>query len=280
MKIHYDLERIDKLLHDVYTITGLTIGFWDNHMNLMATYPAENSDFCREIRSTAKGLERCIECDRVMLHHCAATRRACTRICHAGLPDSALPLYYQDQLLGFITYGQLINTSMEAIPYEEIRARLGDLDMDFTRLEQAYMKLPHYDDRKLEAVTTVVTACIRYTVLEKLVSAKEDSRYERILDYIDRHLHEPLHYDMLTREFHISKSSLYEMFQQHCGMPVHGYIEKKRMERAAEQLKETDKSVMSIALGVGITDQNYFTRRFKKYYELSPLKYRARYQSR
>jgi len=277
MKIHYDLERIDKLLHDVYTITGLTIGFWDNHMNLMATYPAENSDFCREIRSTAKGLERCIECDRVMLRHCATTHRACTRICHAGLPDSALPLYYQDQLLGFVTYGQLINTSIEAIPYEDILERLHDLDIDTARLKEAYLKLPHYDDRKLEAVTTVVSACIRYTVLEKLVSAKGDSRYESILTFIEQHLHEPLHYDMLTHEFHISKSALYELFQQQCGMPVHAYIEKKRMERAAEQLRETDKSVMSIALGVGITDQNYFTRRFKKHYELSPLKYRGQH---
>lgn len=278
MKIYYDFERIDKLLHDVHALTGLTLGFWDNKMNLMVIHPPEQNPFCREIRSTAQGLARCIACDHVILEHCAVTRRVCTRICHAGLPDSALPLYYQDQLLGFITYGQLINTSMAHIPYAEIEARLSELAIDFAVLRQAYINLPRYDNQKLDAVTTIVSACIQHTLLEKIVSAQEDTRHEYISDYINKHLNEPITHETLAREFHISKSTLYDTFNQHFHMSVHAYIEKKRMERACDLLINTSKSVLTIALDVGIDDQNYFARRFKKHYGLSPSKYRSQNQ--
>ena len=122
MKIDYNIEKISKLLHDLYLLTNLTLGFWDNNMNLMVVYPPEQTSFCRKIRSTAKGLERCLECDRIILHYCAITNTVCTRNCHAGIPDSALPLYHNELLLGFITFGQFINLSTNNLSYEEIRS--------------------------------------------------------------------------------------------------------------------------------------------------------------
>ena len=280
MKIDYNIEKISKLLHDLYLLTNLTLGFWDNNMNLMVIYPPEQTSFCREIRSTAKGLERCLECDRIILHYCAITNTVCTRNCHAGIPDSALPLYHNELLLGFITFGQLINLSTNNLSYEEIRSRISDLDIDFSHLFQAYNELPRYDNQKLDAVVSVVSACIREAIVTGIVTVKNDNLQESISEYIAANLTDPeLSYKTIAKEFHISKSALYNLFNQHFGMSPHLYIETKRIKLGAELLLNTDKSILDIAISVGIHDQNYFARCFKKHLTISPSLYRNTFRS-
>lgn len=280
MKIDYNIEKIDKLLHDLYLITNLTLGFWDKNMNLMVVYPPEQTSFCREIRATAKGLERCLECDRIILHQCAISNTVCTQICHAGILDSALPLYHNELLLGFITFGQLINSSTNNLSYEEIKSRISDLDIDFTNLSQAYNELPRHDNKKLDAVTSVVSACIQQAIVTEIVTVKNDNLQESISEYIATNLtdHE-LSYKTIAKEFHISKSALYNLFNQHFGMSPHIYIETKRIKLGAELLLNTDKSILDIAISVGIPDQNYFSRCFKKHLTISPSKYRTTFKS-
>lgn len=280
MKIYYHIEKIDKLLQDLYLITNLTLGFWDNNMNLMVVYPPEQTSFCRAIRATAKGLERCLECDRIILHHCAITNTVCTRNCHAGIPDSALPLYHNELLLGFITFGQLINLTTNRLSYEEIKSRISDLDIDFTHLFQAYNELPRYDNQKLEAVASIVSACIQQAIVTKIVTVKNDNLQESISEYIATNLTNPtLSYKTIAKEFHISKSALYNLFNQHFGMSPHLYIETKRIKLGAELLLTTDKSILDIAISVGIHDQNYFSRCFKKHLTISPSQYRSTFRS-
>ncbi len=280
MKIDYNIEKIDKLLHDLHLITGLTLGFWDNNMNLMVIYPPEQSSFCREIRSTAKGLERCLECDRIILHHCAITNTVCTGICHAGLPDSALPLYHNELLLGFITFGQLINLSTNRLSYKEIKSRVSDLDINFTHLFRAYNELPRYDSQRLDATATIVSACIQQAIITKIVTVKNDNLQENISEYIANNLADSsLSYKTLVKEFHISKSALYNLFNQYFGMSPHLYIETKRIKLGAELLRTTDKSILEISICVGINDQNYFSRRFKKHLTLSPTQYRNTFRN-
>ena len=280
MKIDYNIEKIDKLLHDLHLITGLTLGFWDNNMNLMVIYPPEQSSFCREIRATAKGLERCLRCDRIILHHCAITNTVCTRDCHAGIPDSALPLYHNELLLGFITFGQLINLTTNRLSYEEIKSRISDLDIDFTYLSQAYMELPRYDNQRLDAVITIVSACIQQAIITKIVTVKNDNLQESISEFIATNLTDPsLSYKSISKKFHISKSALYNLFNQYFGMSPHLYIEAKRIKLGAELLLNTDKSILDIAISVGIYDQNYFSRCFKKHLTISPSQYRNTFRS-
>ena len=275
MKIDYDIEKIEKILQDLHLITGLTLGFWDNNMNMLAIFPREQSSFCREIRSTAKGMERCLDCDRIILRHCAISNTVCTRNCHAGLPDSALPLYHNQLLLGFITFGQLINSGERNISIEEIMARVSDLSVDEEKLIEAYNRLPEYSNERLQAVTTVVSACIQQAITAKIVSVKNDQLHENISEYIAKNLSDPqLTYKTLIKQFHISKSALYNLFSLYFGMSPNAYIETKRIKLGAEMLINTEKSILEIATSAGIGDQNYFSRRFKQFVGVSPSEYK------
>lgn len=64
-------------------------------------------------------------------------------------------------------------------------------------------------------------------------------------------------------------------FKKQAGMSPQEYIIKMRLENSIRLLTHTEWSVQQIAARVGYDDQLAFTRVFKRYYGVSPTKYRA-----
>lgn len=52
------------------------------------------------------------------------------------------------------------------------------------------------------------------------------------------------------------------------------YLTAYRIERAVELLQQTDIPVREIAVRVGYTDANYFTKVFKRHLGVTPTEYR------
>ena len=66
----FDLEKLENLLRDFYKITQIRITVFDADLNELVSYPQSVAPYCKVIRSTAKGLQACVECDRrAMLLH-------------------------------------------------------------------------------------------------------------------------------------------------------------------------------------------------------------------
>lgn len=72
----------------------------------------------------------------------------------------------------------------------------------------------------------------------------------------------------------INKSHLCRIFKAKKGITPKEYLIKKRLDRAAFLLNNSNVSVNTIALSVGISDPLYFSRIFKKHTGLSPSQYR------
>jgi AraC-like DNA-binding protein len=79
----------------------------------------------------------------------------------------------------------------------------------------------------------------------------------------------------LARAAHLSPAHFSREFRRAFGEPPHQYLLTRRMERAAELLRNTDRSVADICLLVGLTSVGSFTTSFGKTYGMSPTAYRA-----
>lgn len=66
---------------------------------------------------------------------------------------------------------------------------------------------------------------------------------------------------------------LSHLFREEMGTTFSEYLNKVRLDRAKELLKE-DNSVKSVAEAVGFVDANHFTKLFKKQTGLTPMKYK------
>lgn len=80
----------------------------------------------------------------------------------------------------------------------------------------------------------------------------------------------------LAEQLHISIRQLYRLFE-HRGDTVCRYVQKKRLERCAEELSDPHRarySITEIAFRWGFTDSAHFSRSFKKAFDISPRDYR------
>ena len=82
--------------------------------------------------------------------------------------------------------------------------------------------------------------------------------------------------DELGRQVGLSRSALHERFVEYIGQPPMQYLAQWRMQLAARQLRETQSSVLSIALGVGYDSEAAFGRAFKRIVGQPPAAWRRR----
>lgn len=96
----------------------------------------------------------------------------------------------------------------------------------------------------------------------------------KLIDYMEDHLTEPLNLEILAEESGYSKYHLHRMFTGVVGMPVHSYLQRRRLTEAARMLIFTDMPILDIALQAGYGTQQSFSKAFKEQFRHSPKAFR------
>lgn len=97
---------------------------------------------------------------------------------------------------------------------------------------------------------------------------------KRILDYIQEHYAEPLTLTEIAHHFHFNPSYLSNYFVNHNKEGFSEYLNKVRIEKACELLRQEDATISDISGQVGYSDHSYFTKVFRKQKGVSPSQYR------
>lgn len=97
---------------------------------------------------------------------------------------------------------------------------------------------------------------------------------DRVCQYIEEHLDQDITLVHLAERYFFNPSYLSRLFKQERGINLSEYIEKCRIRRAKELLKEGDLKVRDVAPLVGYDAAHSFTRFFKKATGLTPQEYR------
>lgn len=114
-------------------------------------------------------------------------------------------------------------------------------------------------------------------LLERLeVSGTENSAYmiQKVKDYIDEHYQEKITLEDMADYVGLSKYYLSYLFKKEEGTNFVSYINKKRIEKAKEYLRDTNNTVSQIYDLVGFSDQQYFSKTFKKIVGMTVTEYR------
>jgi AraC-like DNA-binding protein len=110
----------------------------------------------------------------------------------------------------------------------------------------------------------------------RLVNVHAPARHLlRAKDLIDARYREPLDVPALARAAHLSQAHFSREFRRAFGETPHQYLLTRRLERAAELLRNTDHSVADVCLAVGLSSVGSFTTSFGRAFGLSPTAYRA-----
>jgi len=103
----------------------------------------------------------------------------------------------------------------------------------------------------------------------KVSQSKSIAEKARI--YIQSHYMEGnLSISDISEELLINQTYLRKMFKEEMGMTLLEFISKYRMHMAKQLILTTDYSLTQIAEKVGYNDVSYFSKCFKRYYQVSP----------
>ncbi|MBE5744308.1 MAG: helix-turn-helix domain-containing protein [Clostridiales bacterium] len=112
------------------------------------------------------------------------------------------------------------------------------------------------------------------------VSSRTNERIDSLLRFINENLKQPLTNNLLAEKYYAHPNHFIRAFKDKTGVTPAKYIKTKRLAAAKVLLESTDLTISEIAEKVGIIDDSHFSRDFKKYYNMSPAKYRQYFDSK
>lgn len=97
------------------------------------------------------------------------------------------------------------------------------------------------------------------------------------IQYIEEHFRENLTLEIVADQVGLNPVYLSNIFKKEVGDNFTDYVQKCRIASAREKLRNTDETILQIAIEVGYSDSKYFSKTFKKYEGIKPTDYRKIY---
>jgi len=273
MNIVYDFNQLANLLGVIYRFTGV----W---CNIVAPdgnptyFSGPQSDFCELIKTYPEWHEKCSRCDADAVCKVGEKKSRYTYRCYAGIFETIVPIIENGEAVAHLFFGQLLDDS----PLEQQWAHTEKAVHDFPKineLKDAFFRLKQLSMEDINSLSNLLEACTSYILLQEMVKTVSFSDVQKLDLYISTNYMRNITLDTMSRELGTCKTKLCQLASSISpGETIHHLITQKRLQQAKILLHNSEKSISEIAEEVGFGNYNYFSRIFKKYYNISPREYR------
>lgn len=141
-------------------------------------------------------------------------------------------------------------------------------------LEEQTQQQPGYEAVQLSLLELLMVyikrAQCRQFAPEQLTLSDHPALVEQVLTYIESHLTEPIYFDEIAEQYHLSIGHFRRIFKQIVGLSPVEYVNRLRIVKSLSYLQEKGMAIADAAAAVGISDPNYYSRLFKKTIGFSP----------
>jgi len=177
------------------------------------------------------------------------------------LPESKLESEHVEEEI------QKINQTMEQYLEE---GRLRELE-DANRA-----KRPGYELLVKGALLRFLALLIAQGRQQLPAETADTQRLKAVLQWLSAHYAEPLRVADAAGVCSFSASHFMRWFRQMTGQSFIAFLNEYRLNTAAEALRTTDETVLTIASRCGFENLSYFNRAFKAHFGMTPREYRKK----
>ncbi|WP_146458491.1 helix-turn-helix domain-containing protein [Rubripirellula tenax] len=166
----------------------------------------------------------------------------------------------------------MFSSRLQLSPLDLVAAmRLVDqLDAELTERD------PGFGVMATTALLQLATFLSRCYSKSRSPQSKSLLRVADAISHIERHYADPITLDELIDISGMSRRNFLRTFESTMGCPPIKYLIQLRVRQACLMLQRGERSVTDIALAVGFSDSNYFSRQFRVFMGVSPREYRNR----
>ncbi|RCX17213.1 AraC family transcriptional regulator [Anaerobacterium chartisolvens] len=97
---------------------------------------------------------------------------------------------------------------------------------------------------------------------------------QQTIEFIEHHLDDEINIESLSKMASLSPFYYQRLFSRLVKKPVAEYIKLRRMAKATEAVLQKDKRILDIALDLGFSSHEHFSRTFKDTFGVTPNEYR------
>lgn len=243
--------------------------------------PHENP-FCALMARSSRSCAACLEVQEKIAANPGAGPRTVT--CFAGLTDTAIPLRFGHDLVGFLQTGQVfVGTTPTAERFARTAKQLVDwgLKVDLRRVEDAWFHTRVLSSSQYDALLRLLAIFAQHLAVvgnQILVQQRnaEPLAVVRAKQFIAEHQDETLSLGQVARAVNTSSFYFCKLFKKATGLNFTDYVSRVRIEKAKNLLLNPNHRISEVAFDVGFQSLTHFNRVFRKVVGESPTEYRRR----
>ncbi|MDN5324170.1 MAG: hypothetical protein PWQ67_2624 [Clostridia bacterium] len=163
-----DISILQEIQDKFAEATGLAAVITNAEGNPV-TAPSNFSKFCKYIRSSQMGWQRCVMSDAKAGKEALHRGKTFIYTCPSGLTDLASPIIVNNQYMGVFLCGQ-IQLFHNVLSPEEIRKRNYDLGLEMDLLIDNYKEIEIIDENKVKASAELLMLMTNYIVKMGIVN--------------------------------------------------------------------------------------------------------------
>lgn len=103
---------------------------------------------------------------------------------------------------------------------------------------------------------------------------RDMERMKAMLSFLEMHYAEELTLEQIAESANVSITECMRCFRRSIGLSPIRFLNERRLQRAADLLRHTERNISEIAASCGFLDMSYFTRSFRRFYDVTPTMYR------
>lgn len=271
MHLNFNYEQLKEILVNFYNIASVRTVIYDEEFCKIVEYPEYNCEFCSKIKENPESRKLCKKNDTNAFKICHDIDNIYIYKCHAGLMEAVAPIKVNNIIIGYIMFGQVLDSESDTSKiFDYASTYINDADM----LKSYIDKIQVRNMTQIKSIAKIMEMCTGYLWIKKLISIDNGAVIYKIHDYINKNLQKDISIDSLCQEFDIRRTALYELFKKYYGISIAKYIRKKRIEEAANYIKNTGSKISDAAIHMGFIDTNYFSKVFKAEMGMTPSEYK------
>jgi AraC-like DNA-binding protein/ligand-binding sensor protein len=226
-----------------------------------------DSEYCRLVQTKILGRGGCRTFDKARLEEAANKGSMICYRCHAGLLEAMKPVYFEQNLLGFVAIGQFRS---EELPTEDVMAEW-EKSGCAEDLLATYRALPCVARQQVDDILGLFSILVDYIVSQRMIALRGNLAIEEIISYVESHIDRPITLQEVAGLVHKSTSTVSHMFKQKLGKSFKQTVVEARLRRAEELMaNDPDITIGEAASRVGYFDQLHFSRIYRRYRKSSP----------